>query len=297
MSGNRSQNDLRNFLVDQYDSWIYPNRKVLIGLILFVCVMLVVLFFVSHSNSNYKATAWNQYFKILDSPDAITPLEKFAEIKDGHFEFQASITAGQLLLSQACNIGFADKSQTTEKLNKALAMFQNVRDSRKASSKFKRQAALGAAQVREAMASVNAGSNDLDVAIDEYKKIVELWKNEYEAKIAQKQLDLLSRASTRKFYDRYATANIEPVLDPSEFKIEIDKNAPLVPNTNSSLLDDVFKDSTTPTTETPAEKPTEPTTPTTETPTEKPAEPTTPTIEPPTEKPAEPTTPTTDSPN
>ncbi|MDR1485695.1 MAG: hypothetical protein LBT09_12850 [Planctomycetaceae bacterium] len=241
MSGNRSQNDLRNFLVDQYEGWIYPNRKVLFGLILLVFVMLGVLFFVSRSNANFRATAWERFFKVLNSPEPIDSLEKFAAIKDGYFEYQAAITAGQLLLSQACGIGLSDKSDTAKKLEKALVLFQNVRDSRKADAKFKRQAALGAAQVHEAMAGVRAGSNDLDVAIAEYKKIVEFWKGEYEATIAEKQLELITRSGTKKFYDRYATANIEPAIDPNDFKVEIDKNAPLTPNTNSPLLDDLFK--------------------------------------------------------
>jgi hypothetical protein len=249
MSGH--QNDLKNFLIDQYEDWIYPNRKILGVLVLLVLVILGVLFFVSRSNANFRATAWERFFTVLDSPDPIKPLEQFAEIKDGFFEYQSAIMAGQLLLTQACNAGFTDKSQATENIEKALTLFQNVRDSRNADNKFKCQAALGAAQALEALASVKAGSNDIELAIAEYKKITEKWQGKYEAKIAEKQLALLSRPSTKKFYDRYATATVEP--EPSDFKIEIDKNAPLTPDTNNPLLENLFKDSTPE--ETPAETP------------------------------------------
>ncbi|MDR1053813.1 MAG: hypothetical protein LBL39_06520 [Planctomycetaceae bacterium] len=242
MSGG-SQNDLKDFFIDQYEDWIYPNRKVLGVLILLVVVILAVLFVVSRSNANFRATAWEQYFKMLDSPDPVKPLEELATIKDGFFEHQSAVMAGQLLLTQACNMGFTDKSRAAEDIEKALTLFQNVRDSRNADNKFKRQAALGAAQAHEAMAAVRAGSNDLDSAIAEYKKVVEKWQGKYEAKVAEKQLALLSQSSTKKFYDRYATASVDP--DPDDFKIEINKDSPLTPNTNSPLLDDIFKDSTT----------------------------------------------------
>ncbi|MDR2763098.1 MAG: hypothetical protein LBB88_10880 [Planctomycetaceae bacterium] len=255
----KNQNDLKNFLVNQYEDWIYPNRKILGGLVFFVIAILIVLFFLSRSNADVKASAWEQYFKILVSPDPIKPLEEFTKVKDGFFEYQSAITAGQLLLAEACNTGFTDKSQATKDLEKALAMFQNVRDGRKANAKFKRQAALGIAQVHEAMAGVRAGSNDLDSAIVEYKKITELWQGEYEAKIAETQLNLLNRTDTKKFYDRYATAAAELTPNPDDFKkIEIDKNAPLIPNSNPLLDDEFFKDNTSQqSTEIPKKEPTE----------------------------------------
>ncbi|MDR2169936.1 MAG: hypothetical protein LBP59_07335 [Planctomycetaceae bacterium] len=238
----RGQNDLKDFIVNQYEDWIYPNRKVLGSLVFVVIAILGVLFFVSRSNANIKATAWEQFFRAIESPDPVKPLEEFAKIKDGFFEYQAAITAGQLLLAQACNAGLTDKSQVTTDLNKALDLFQNVRNSRKAPQKFKRQAAFGIAQVYEAKAGVSAGSNDLETAIAEYKKIVEIWQGEYEAKIAEKQLELITRPNIKKFYDRYATANVETTPNPADFKIEIDPNAPLVPN---SSLDELLKNITT----------------------------------------------------
>ncbi|MDR2641166.1 MAG: hypothetical protein LBC74_00065 [Planctomycetaceae bacterium] len=243
----RSQNDLRDFFADQYEGWIYPNRKVIGGLVIFVCVMLIVLFFVSRSNANYKALGWEKFFTMLTSSDPITPLEQFATIKDGYFEYQSAIVAGQMLLSQACSAGFSEKPQATEKLGKALVLFQNVHNNRKTPTKFKRQAALGIAQVHEAMAGVHAGSHDIELAISEYKKIVTLWQGEYEAKIAEKQLELITRESIKKFYDRYATAVVEP--DPGDFKIEIDKNSTPTPNPNSQLLEDLFNTSPPPATQ------------------------------------------------
>jgi hypothetical protein len=240
----KSQNDLKNFLVNQYEDWIYPNRKILVGLVFFVIAISLVLFFISRSNADIKAAAWEQYFKILASADAITPLEEFAKVKDGYFEYQSAITAGQILLADACDLGFNDKAKATENLEKAIVMFKNVRDSRKANAKFKRQAALGIAQVYETLAGVRIGSNDLDSAIAEYKKITEIWKGEYEAKLAETQLNLISRADTKKFYDRYATAAAESTPNPNEFKItDIDKNSPLTPSSNP-LFQELFKDTT-----------------------------------------------------
>ncbi|MDR2346602.1 MAG: hypothetical protein LBE18_11090 [Planctomycetaceae bacterium] len=254
MNSNHNQNDLKNFLVNQYEDWIYPNRKVLIFLVSFVLIILAVLFFVSRSNVDVKAKTWEQFFKVLDSPDPVKPLESFAGIKDGFFEYQAAITAGQLLLAQACDTGFSDKSQAAEKLEKALTLFENVYDKRKVNVKFKRQAALGIAQVHEAMASVRAGSNELEIAIADYKKIIELWQGEYEAKIAESQLALLTRDDTKKFYDRYATANADRVPNPDEFNVEINKNDPLLPSPNSLIPDVFFKNSAP---EKPKDEPTE----------------------------------------
>ncbi|MDR1923963.1 MAG: hypothetical protein LBQ66_06280 [Planctomycetaceae bacterium] len=245
----RSQNDLTNFLVGQYEDWIYPNRKILGMFLLAVAVILSVVFYVSRNNAASKADMWEQYFKLLDTPDPLASLDIFANTKDGFFEYQAGITAGQLLLAKACNAGFDNKAQTIETLEKSLNYFKTVRDSRRAEIKFKRQAGLGAAQALEVLAAINTNPNNLTDAINEYQKIVKSYPNTYESKIAETQISLLNKSDTKNFYTKYAAATIESKPNPDDFKVEFDKQNPNAignPEGISPALDELFKKDSTP---------------------------------------------------
>lgn len=218
-----SQNYLANWLFDQYEEWIRPNSQIIGWLA--VTVLVLVAGFLSYGRVVQwnKAAAWRQYYQAVSSENQVVALEAISEVSTGEIGDQARLTLAQVLCSNGCDGLSSDSAKAIETLEKAIGFFGKVRDE-STSEEFKRQALWGIAQSKEAMASVRE-AGDLDEAIQTYKAIEEKWPNDYWGKRAAKEIEYLSRADTKRFFElSVKAAKDKPKAD--DFKVDIDKNDP-----------------------------------------------------------------------
>ncbi len=217
-----AQNSLGNWLVDQYDDFIKPNSQligwVVIGFLVFLIGMMLTVSMVKTSN----ARAWQQYFSAFGSDNPEASFQALVEsVPTGPTAAQARLTFAQFLTGDATNLLTTDKAKAEEKLETALRMLDTARSTAK--DEFQQQQLLfGKATAFETLAACRSGKNDLAEAEKAYKEIAQQWPNSYYGQRAQRQLTVLERPDTRKFYDQVA-AIVPETPKADEFKVDIDK--------------------------------------------------------------------------
>lgn len=221
-----AQNELANWFITQYEEWIKPNAYWISGGT-FAILILLGAFFGSAGISEWnKAQIWNGYYTAIHSENSTEALELLAETSKGTIAEQARLTSAQIRLGEGCHLLFSDKSKATESLEKSIQQFQYLQKNAK-DKNILLQASFGLAQSWETLAAVRVGKNDLAEAEKEYKKITEQWSNEFLGQKAKKQLLLISRANTQKFFELAAAKVAEPPKQ-DDFKVEIDKKDPFL---------------------------------------------------------------------
>lgn len=219
-----SQNYLANWLITQYEDSIRPNAQ-LIGWGAIVLLVLLLLFWGSMKIRQWnREAAWQQYYSAVTSTDAPFALETLADSSEGDLGVRARLNLAQLLLGDACNGIFEDKTKAVEDLEKAIRHFQIVLQ-RASNDDYKREAAWGLGQAYETMAAFRSGSDDLGSAAKEYKALAERWPNEILGRRASKQAALITRPETKKFFELAAAKASEPPKE-EEFKVDIDTKDP-----------------------------------------------------------------------
>jgi hypothetical protein len=220
-----AQNALANWFITQYEEWIQPNSHLLSVVILIIFLLFLSYFGYTRWSEWNKARAWGKYYAAIHSENAENELESLAETARGFFADQARLTLAQIQLSDASNQLFTDKPKAVERLEKVIEQFQRVQRSTDVSLCL--QASYGLAQAWESLAAARVGKNDLAEAENEYKKITEQFPNEFLGQKAKKQLALISRSSTKKFFE-FAAAKIAETPKTEDFKVEINKTDPFL---------------------------------------------------------------------
>lgn len=225
-----AQNDLANWVITQYEEWIGPNIRWIGWAVLAVLALIVGVFGYSALNAKSKAAAWQQYYNALYAPEASTALENLISSSNGSIADRARLTLAQIQLAEASSAMTQDKTQSIEKLDKAIDNFKQVQQ-KTSDPDFKRQATLGLAQAYETAATVRTDKNDLEEAKKEYKTLSELGENDFYGRKAAKQLAFISRPDTVKFYELSSKkANEAPKAE--DFKVDIDTKDPFASGTS-----------------------------------------------------------------
>lgn len=218
-----SQNFLANWLITQYEDWIRPNSGLLSWAILIVLLIIAALLLSARVVGWNRASAWRQYSSAVASADAATSLETLAEA-GGPVAVPSRLSLGQILLADACNGMFQNKSESLGKTEKAITHFRWVRDNAKEDA-VKQQAIWGLGQSWETAAALRTDKTDLDEAAKAYKTLIERWPNDYLGRRAAAQLAFLERPGTKKFLE-LAANRVEEKPQADDFKVEIDTKDP-----------------------------------------------------------------------
>jgi hypothetical protein len=223
-----AQNELARWLVTQYEEWLKPNAYWIGGGTIAILVLLGAFLGSSGISEWNKAQIWNGYYAAIHSENSAETLKLLAETSKGTIAEQARLTFAQIQLGEGCHLLLTDKSKATESLEKSVEQFQFLQ--KIANDKnIQLPANFGLAQAWETLAAARVGKNDLAEAEKEYKKVAELYPNEFLGQKAQKQLLLISNANTRKFFELAAAKVTEPPKQ-DDFKVEIDKKDPFLNN-------------------------------------------------------------------
>ncbi|MDR2116990.1 MAG: hypothetical protein LBP87_11490 [Planctomycetaceae bacterium] len=221
-----AQNELAYWFITQYEEWIKPNAYWIGGGTIAILVLLGAFFGSAGISEWNKAQIWNGYYTAIHSENSADALELLAETSKGSIAEQTRLTLAQIRLGEGCHLSFSDKLKAIELLEKSIKQFQFLQKNAK-DKDILLQASFGLAQSWETLAALRVGNNDLAEAEKEYKKIAEQQSDEFLAQKAKKQLLLISRANTQKFFELAAAKIIEqPKQD--DFKVEIDKKDPFL---------------------------------------------------------------------
>jgi hypothetical protein len=245
-----AQNELAYWFITQYEEWIKPNAYWIGGGIIVILVLLGAFFGSTGISEWNKAQVWNGYYTAIHSENTTDALELLLETSTGTIAEQTRLTLAQIRLGEGCHQLFSDKSKATESIEKSIEQFQYLQKNTK-DKDILLQTSFGLAQAWETLAAVRTGKNDLAEAEKEYKKILEQSPNEFLGQKAQKQLLLISRTSTQKFFE-LAAAKITELPKQDDFKVEIDKKDPFLNDSKdfdlqkslegSSILKNEFSD-------------------------------------------------------
>ncbi|MDR2439874.1 MAG: hypothetical protein LBE12_10955 [Planctomycetaceae bacterium] len=221
-----AQNELAYWFFTQYEEWIKPNAYWISGGIIVIFVLLTGMWGFSGISERNKAQIWNGYYTAIHSENSTDTLELLLETLKGTIAEQTRLTLAQIRLGEGCHLLFSDKSKATELLEKSIEQFQYLQKNAK-DQDIVLQAGFGLAQSWETLAAIRVGKNDLIEAEKEYKKIAAQFPNEFLGQKAQKQLSLISRANTQKFFE-LAAAKVTEQPKQDDFKIEINKQDPFL---------------------------------------------------------------------
>jgi hypothetical protein len=223
-----AQNELSHWFITQYEEWLKPNAYWIGGGTIAILVLLGAFFGSAGISEWNKAQIWNGYYAAIHSENSTDALELLAATSKGTIAEQARLTLAQIRLGEGCHLLLTDKSKATELIEKSIGQFQLLQTNAK-DKDILLQASFGLAQAWETLAAARVGKNDLTEAEKEYKKITEQWSNEFLGQKAKKQLLLISRTNTQKFFELAAAKVTEPPKQ-DDFKVEIDKKDPFLNN-------------------------------------------------------------------
>ncbi|MDR0870148.1 MAG: hypothetical protein LBN39_05075 [Planctomycetaceae bacterium] len=213
------QNDLAHWIIAQYEDWIQPNSRLLSTAGILIFALLLVFLYSSRALESSKAASWRQYFAAIRSPNAESELEAIALAYSGRpVGEQARLSLARQLLAEGISQMFIDKGEAEKKIEKALQQLQQLQATAKTPDVLM-QAGFGTGQVYETFAAVRTGKNDLAEAENAYKALADKYPNEFWGKRAKEQLTLVSRPSTKRFFELAAAKVLEkPKAD--DFKVD-----------------------------------------------------------------------------
>ncbi|MDR1963352.1 MAG: hypothetical protein LBQ50_06200 [Planctomycetaceae bacterium] len=238
-----AQNELAHWFITQYEEWLKPYGYWIGSGAVTILVLLAVVFGTAKLSEWNKSQIWNGYYAAIHSENSAEELEILAETSKGLIADQTRLTLAQIRLGEGCNLSFTDKSKAIELLQKSVEQFQRLQKTTE-DKNILMQASFGLGQAWETLAAVRVGKNDLAEAENEYKKIAERWSNEFIGQKAKKQLLLISRANTKRFFELAAAKVIEPPKQ-DDFKVEIDKKDPFLNNSKDFDVQKVLEGGTT----------------------------------------------------
>lgn len=201
-----------NELADQLGQWIEavrPYTTLTIAIVAGVVLIIAGWYYLTSSREKKKAESWRSYMLAgtnTASGDAAEDLslvaDQFSDTQAGQW---AALTAADLKAEQGVRLMFTDRAAAETALNEAKSHYRQVLDSKYASQDdmLSNRAHYGLAQVCEAQ-------SELDEAKNQYTQVVERSPGSALATSAQKRIDMLQQASTKKWYNWFANQKPEP---------------------------------------------------------------------------------------
>ena len=211
---------------------VKPYQNAILGGIIVVLLAIIATTWWTSESAAQAETAWSQFFSAFDQ-GSVSDLEKVAEVnKRSKAAPVADLTAADILLAQGCNMLFINKATANQDLNKAVQLYQNVREQSN-SPIIRCQATFGLAKARESQ-------GQLETAKKLYTEVTTDWADTVYAQMAARRLEDLNRSSIKGFYDVFTTkfdpkpAFSTPAGDKSIFDKLPEESPIYVPDTTSA---------------------------------------------------------------
>lgn len=201
---------------------IKPYQNMLFGGVLAVVVVIVGYTAWARMAASEAAQAWDDVNAVLDSGDIL----KLSQVIDDYPRTSAAYMAGLVLadnyLAEGCNRLFTSKASGFDELNKAIRLYDAVREECRIPSLVER-ATFGLARAKEA----KGDDKSLKQAEQLYEQVAEKKPSGAFSAAAAQRLADLKQPSTKVFYDQFCKFDPKPAFSKSNDQLEFDsKNLP-----------------------------------------------------------------------
>ena len=189
-------NELADWLGHSYQS-AKPFSKTILAVVVAVVVIAGTAWFLLTWSNAKRGEAWQEYQVAFSSDDPDSHLRTLLEEHPNTPAGQAAkIYFADSALESGINLQFTDRAEAQEKLEEALADYEEVAENAR-EPVLEERATLGAAKANEALMR-------LDGARALYEKVVQDFPNSLSAQMATDRLEDLNRKSTQEFYSWFA---------------------------------------------------------------------------------------------
>ena len=225
MKSERRQGLAENYLAKWLASFlenITPYKNHIYWTVIGVLALICVVFIWSNTSHSSRARAWGEYFAALESNN-LEGLEALAhDYTSGEIAARIRLSAGELLLVEACDEIHTQKDASHEKLEKALGFFLDAQSKFRSDSLLHEQILYGLGKTYESLAMVRTGQDDLASAIKTYQQLVSGYPQGTYTKEVERTLKSLESPMMSRLINYYAaytpsvpTESIPPQVDPT----------------------------------------------------------------------------------
>ena len=211
-------NELAEWLANSAAA-IKPYQNIIVTSVLVVLAIIAGYTIWSRVSETNSAAAWNAVTTALDSGD----IPSLAQVVDDYPNSTAAQMAGLVLADQylatGCNRLFTNKATAIDELNKAIKLYDAVRNDNRLPMLVER-ATYGLARAKES----KGDADSIAQAEKLYAEVAENWPNGTFGHAATQQLANLERPTTKQFYDDFAKFDPKPAFSDTAEKPAFDES-------------------------------------------------------------------------
>ncbi len=148
--------------------------------------------------------AWDELNAIIGSGNVAKLAEVTENYPNTNVAHMAAVLLADFQLGEGCNRLFVNKAIAQDELNRAIKLYDSVRQESRLPSLMER-ATFGLARAKEA-------KGDLGPAEQLYGEVAAKWPNGAYAAAASQRLEDLKRPATKSLYDRFAHFDPKPAF-------------------------------------------------------------------------------------
>ena len=186
------QNALADWIGKQGES-LRPYSKAIIGGFLLTAALIFAFSSMRKNQEARESTSWNEYFRAASETDIVGLREMASNYRDTEAGAWALQSAGDIGLATGSRYMFSDRGEALDYLKQAEEDFQSAFNMAK-TPMLKQRSLMGLAQAQESL-------NKFEEAGNSYSKLIKTYPNSPLVKMAEENLALLEKPSTKKFYD------------------------------------------------------------------------------------------------
>lgn len=195
---------------------IKPYQNFILGGVIVAILAVIVVAWRNSESTAQASRSWTQLFTAISEGNPAALQKVAGDNPRSYAAPAADLLAADILLAQGCNLLFINRATANQALNKAVELYQKVREQNK-SPALRAQAAFGVARAYESQGK-------LEAAVKVYAEVTADWPDTVFAQMSQQRLEDLKRDFTRAMYDQFALYDPKPVFSqPPGEKPDFDK--------------------------------------------------------------------------
>jgi len=198
-----SDNSLATWLTSFLEN-IAPFKNQIYWTVIGVLALICIGFIWSNASYSGRSKAWGEYFAALESEN-LEGLEALAhDYTSGEVAARIRLSAGELLLYEACDDLHTQKDKAREKLEKALGFFLEAESKFRSDPLLNEQFLYGLGKTYESLAVVRTGQDDLGTAVKTYQQLISKYPQGAYTSEVEKTLKVLDSPVMSRLVNYYA---------------------------------------------------------------------------------------------
>jgi hypothetical protein len=184
---------------------IQPYQNIILTAVTAVVVVMLGYTWWSHQAAAQSTQAWDDMNVVLESGNVPKLTKIIDEYPDTNVAQMAAVVSADYYLGQGCERLFVNKASAQDELNKAIKLYESVRQGSRVPEMIQERAAFGLARAKEA-------KGELASAERLYEEVVTTWpRGAFASAASQRAIDL-KRPATKRLYDDFRNFEPKPVF-------------------------------------------------------------------------------------